>query len=394
VKILILHQHFNTPEKGGAIRSYYLAKALVERGVKTIVITASNEKKYTVKNIEGIEVHYLPVPYDNSFGFLSRSKSFVHFALKSISIAQQIGHITLCYAISTPLTIGLAALRLKKKLKIPFVFEVGDLWPDAPIQLGFIKNYFLQQSLFALEKKIYNEASAIVALSAPIQEAIQKKISGQRIHVIPNFSDCDFYHPEEKDSMLEHQFKVKGKWVVSYLGAAGIANGLDYFIECANLSRKNNLPIHFILAGEGARLSHVKAAAEKLQLSNITFTGLVNRDTVKKIMNITDVAMVCYKNVPILETGSPNKYFDALASGKLIVANFGGWIKEEIETHQCGFYADPKHPIDFVNKIMPFINNAQRLKAYQTNARKLAETNYARKNLLRLFLEVLKVPMV
>jgi len=148
------------------------------------------------------------------------------------------------------------------------------------------------------------------------------------------------------------------------------------------------------LAGEGARLSHVKAAAEKLQLSNITFTGLVNRDTVKKIMNITDVAMVCYKNVPILETGSPNKYFDALASGKLIVANFGGWIKEEIETHQCGFYADPKHPIDFVNKIMPFINNAQRLKAYQTNARKLAETNYARKNLLRLFLEVLKVPMV
>jgi len=194
--------------------------------------------------------------------------------------------------------------------------------------------------------------------------------------------------------MLEHQFKVKGKWVVSYLGAAGIANGLDYFIECANLSRKNNLPIHFILAGEGARLSHVKAAAEKLQLSNITFTGLVNRDTVKKIMNITDVAMVCYKNVPILETGSPNKYFDALASGKLIVANFGGWIKEEIETHQCGFYADPKHPIDFVNKIMPFINNAQRLKAYQTNARKLAETNYARKNLLRLFLEVLKVPMV
>jgi hypothetical protein len=72
-------------------------------------------------------------------------------------------------------------------------------------------------------------------------------------------------------------------------------------------------------------------------------------------MNITDAAFVCYKNVPILETGSPNKYFDGLAAGKLIVINFGGWIRKEIEEKQCGIYADPQQPTDFVKKIRPFI---------------------------------------
>ncbi|MBS1487724.1 MAG: glycosyltransferase family 4 protein [Bacteroidetes bacterium] len=387
MKVLILHQHFNTPAQGGAVRSYYLAKALVERGIPTIVITASNEKKYSVVNTEGIEVHYLPIPYDNSFGFFDRGKSFARFALKSISIAQQIGHITLCYAISTPLTTGLAAIRLKQKLKIPFIFEVGDLWPEAPIQLGVVKNYFLKQSLYALEKKIYNEAKAIVALSDPIQKAIQKIAKDKRIHVLPNMADCDFYKPEEKNPEWVQRYHLAGKMVVSYIGTAGVANGLDYFIECANVARKNNLPIHFILAGGGARLEHLQSAAQKLQLTNITFTGHVSRQTVKEILNGTDVAMVCYKNVPVLETGSPNKYFDALAAGKPVIVNFGGWIKDEIERNQCGFGADPKHPTDCINKILLLINDPLKLNNYQKNARTLAETKYSREKLSSLFFE-------
>ena len=76
VKVLILHQHFKIPTIGGAIRSYYLARALVERGVGVVVITGHNEKYYRSENIDGIQVHYLPVPYDNRFGFYRRIFSF------------------------------------------------------------------------------------------------------------------------------------------------------------------------------------------------------------------------------------------------------------------------------------------------------------------------------
>ncbi|HEV8512111.1 MAG TPA: glycosyltransferase family 4 protein, partial [Cyclobacteriaceae bacterium] len=369
MKVLILHQHFNTPEKGGALRSYYLAKALVDHGIETVMITGSNEKKYRQENCEGIEVHYLPVAYDNSFGFAARSFSFLKYIKQSVAIAKKIPHVDVCYAISVPLTIGLAAIWLEKKTKVPFIFEVGDLWPDAPVQMGFVKNYFLLQLLFQLEKSIYRKAKSIVALSQPIEDAIEKKVSGKKIHIISNIADCDFYKPEIKEPALEEKFNLKGKFVVSYIGTAGVANGLDHFLECANVSRKADLPIHFILCGDGAMLPYLKVSAERLGLKNISFTGFVSRDQVKEVMNITDAVFVSYKNVPILQTGSPNKYFDGLASGKMIIVNFGGWIKNEIEKAECGIYLNPKQPSEFVNKIEPFVLDKNRVREFQRASR-------------------------
>ncbi|MBI3481708.1 MAG: glycosyltransferase, partial [Bacteroidetes bacterium] len=224
----------------------------------------------------------------------------------------------------------------------------------------------------------------------PIKEAIEKKISGKKIHILPNFADIDFYKPEIRNPALEEKYSVTGKFIVSYIGAIGVANGLDYLIECANASRKAKLPIHFILCGEGAMLNHLKSSAQKLKLKNISFTGFIDRNTVKEIMNITDSVFVCYKNVPILETGSPNKYFDALASGKLIITNFGGWIKDEIAKMQCGISVDPRHPTDFVKKIEPFLSDRKKLVLHQQASRKLAEEKYHRQKLSSQFADIFK----
>jgi len=307
---------------------------------------------------------------------------------KSVALAKKIPDIDFCYAISTPLTVGLAAMRLKSSLKLPFIFEVGDLWPDAPVQMGVIKNFVFVTALYQLEKTIYKNAESIVALSQPIKSAIEAKISRVKIDVIPNFADCDFYKPESKDPTLERKYSVQGKFVVSYIGAIGVANGLDYFIECANGSRKANLPIHFILCGEGAMLERLKSSVQRLKLENISITGFVDRNGVKEIINITDAVFVSYKNVPILETGSPNKYFDGLAAGKLIVTNFGGWIKNEIEQINCGFAVDANHPTDFTKKILPFIDDSRKLEQYKTASRKLAEEKYHRKKLSSQFADI------
>jgi glycosyltransferase involved in cell wall biosynthesis len=366
---------------GGAIRSYYLAKALVDRGIETVVITGCNEVTYRNENLEGIEVHYLPVAYENAFGFLKRSLSFLSYVWKSYRLAKKIPDVNIVYAISTPLTVGLVAMRLKKRLKLPYIFEVGDLWPDAPIQMGFIKNKIFASLLYKLEKVIYKNADSIVALSESIKNAVQQKISSKQIHIIPNFSDCDFYQPEKKNPMLRKKYSVEGKFVVSYIGAIGAANGLDYFIECANTSQKADLPVHFFLCGEGAMLDQLKASITNLNLKNISVIGFVGRDEVRDILNITDASFICYKNVPILQTGSPNKYFDSLAGGKLIVNNFGGWIKEEIAREQCGISIDPFHPTDFIKKTEPFLKDSKLLLEFQARSRSLAERKYDRKKL-------------
>ncbi len=380
MKVLLLHQHFNIPQKGGAIRSYYLAKALVDKGIETLVITGHNEKTYRKENIEGVEVHYLPIAYDNKFGFAARAISFLKYNWGAMRMVRKIDHVDCCYAISVPLTIGLVAMWIKKFYKIPYIFEVGDLWPDAPIQLGFVQNYFFRQFLFSVEKQIYRSAKSIVALSPAIEDAVKEKTALSSItHLIPNMADCDFYKPEIKSPVLEDKFNVRGKFVVSYIGAVGVANGLDYFLECANASRKAELPIHFLLCGEGALRERLMTNVKQMGLQNLTFIDFQNREGVKEVMNVTDAAFICYKNVPILETGSPNKFFDGLAAGKLIIVNFGGWIKKEIEEARCGIFVDPKHPTDFVKKVLPFLSDEKQLKSYQEASRQLAEKKYSRK---------------
>lgn len=388
MNVLILHQHFNTPQKGGAIRSYYLAKALIDRGIKTTVISGHNDPAYKIENIEGIEVHYLPIPYDNRFGFYKRSFSFLKYILQSARLAGTFKNTTVCYAMSVPLTIGIAAMWIKTRYKIPFIFEVGDLWPDAPVQMGFVQNYFFRQFLYSLERTIYQQAQSVVALSPMIKSAIERKAPGKLIHLIPNMADTHYYTPEDKNRDLEKKFDVAGKFVISYTGALGVANGLDFYIECARAVSKTNLPIHFLLCGDGAMLKHLQQVVKVHQLNNFSFIPFQNREGIREVLNVTDASFVCYQPYPILETGSPNKYFDGLAAGNLMLINFGGWIKEEIEQVRCGLFIDPKDPADFVRKIEPLVHNRNDLVQYQQAARQLAVSKYSRELLSKKFVDI------
>ncbi|HEU5147089.1 MAG TPA: glycosyltransferase family 4 protein [Chryseosolibacter sp.] len=389
MKVLILHQHFKTPTTGGAIRSYYLAKALVERGIRVVVVTGHNgpEKKEAV---EGIDVHYLSVPYDNRFGFSRRILSFFQFVIKSVRVARHHRDADFCYAISTPLTTGLAAQWIKRRYGIPYIFEVGDLWPDAPVQMGVIKNKIIRRWLYRMEASIYRGASSVVALSVAIEEAIARKVSGKTVHLIPNMSDTDFFRPEPKEPVLEKKYGVQGKFVVSYIGALGIANGLHYFLDCAAASQRAALPIHFILCGDGAMDDALKFYAKELKVANLSFIPFQDRTGVREVMNITDANFICYQPVKILETGSPNKYFDGLAAGKLTIVNFGGWVKDEIERERCGIYVEAMDAEDFVTKIRSFIGDEKLLREFQERGRRLAEGKYSRRILGERFVEIFR----
>jgi len=209
----------------------------------------------------------------------------------------------LCYAISVPLTTGLAALWIKWKFKIPFLFEVGDLWPDAPVEMGILQNKMLASTLFGLEKWIYKNALSIVALSQPIKDSISKKTSGKKqVHVIPNMADTEYYTPKRDIVLKPINLNVEDKFVVSYIGAIGLANGLDYFLECARASQRNNLPVLFIMCGEGAMLNNLVKHSKSLVFENIVFIPFQHMEGVREVLNASDAIFFSYNPVPILET--------------------------------------------------------------------------------------------
>ncbi len=328
--------------------------------------------------IDGIEVHYLKIPYENHFGFLRRVFTYLKFVRLAKKEAHKIHLVDKAYVMTTPLTTGLIALYLKKKLKIPYLFEVGDLWPEAPVQMGIIRNTWLTKKLYAFEKKCYDEAEMIVALSPAIQDYIQT-ITRRKTVMIPNLSDCEFFKPTENHNKV---------FQMGYFGTFGAANDLGQVIELARFAHKRSLSVHFTLMGKGAEEKKIKQASK--ELNNITIRPFGNKKEVRKVMDGMHAIYISYKNVPVLNTGSPNKLFDGLAAGKLIIINFKGWIKELIESEKCGFSHDPKKPEIFEEKILPFIADSTLLKTYQENSRKLAKNGFEKSLLIQKLIATLQ----
>lgn len=353
------------------------------------MISSHNAKEDKTVVIDGITVHYISVYYDNSLGFIGRVWAFLKFVHKSYKKAKSIPDVDVCYATSTPLTIGLVPLRLKKKFNIPYYFEVRDLWPEAPVQMGVIKNYFLKKFLFRLERRIYKNAQKIIALSPGIRDGVEKLAPEKSIYILPNISDCEFFHPEVKEDALENKFNVKNKFVVTYFGAIGKVNHLEYMIDSIRKCKEMNISqLHFLIVGKGSELNKIKSLAQKLELNNLSFYDFTNKNGLKDILNVTDAAYISFDNKPILETNSPNKFFDAIAAGKLCIVNSKGWIKEMIEAEQCGFYVDPTNPAEFAEKIKRFIADRSSLMLYQTNARKLSESYFSKELQTEKFLKL------
>ena len=391
MKILYVHQYFKTPQEGGAIRSYYLAKGLVDHGFEVEMVTSHNESVYQKTTIDGITVHYLPVFYSNDLSFLKRIHSFYSFqkSVKKLIVREKLDF-DLAYITSTPLTVGLVGLWLKRKLNKSYIFEVRDLWPTAPIQIGAIKGSFFKKMLYGLEAKIYRHAEKIIGLSPGMCEWIKKVTPEKNVHMIPNMADCEFFSKELKDPKLASFYHVSDAFVVTYLGSIGATNHLEFLLDIAEACLEKGLNIKFKIVGEGGKLHQIKLQAYLKKLKNVAFYGHQNKEGVRRILNVTDATYVSFADIPVLSTNSPNKMFDSLASGKLTIVNSNGWTKDLVEENQCGFYADPKHPQEFIDKIEPFLNDRALLEGHKNNARLVAESYYSKKLQVQKLIDVLQ----
>ncbi len=372
MKVLIVHQYFKLPEEGSGIRSWYLARALLKEGHKVTVLSGHNKKKGLEKT-DGFEVRYFKVPYHNRFGFVRRIYAFLTFVEKAKSYLRRNHDFDLLYVLTTPLTTGMIALYGKKKYGIDYVFEVGDLWPEVPIQLGFFKNKFIKKKLYGFEKHIYDRAHKLVGLSPAIVDYFSYTLNDDKeTHLLPNVGDCDFFQPS---SMEIGEFNEDNPLKIAYTGAIGYANQLEYMIEIARECDDQKLPVQFFVMGDGAMTEKI---TEQVNASpNIEMINYGGKNEVKMLLNNVHACYISYRNEYILTSGCPNKFMDGLASGKMIILNFGGWIKDIIEKNECGFAYDPENTRQFVDMITPFLRSPMLVEHYQANARRLAEQEYS-----------------
>lgn len=391
MNILYIHQYFKTPDIPGGTRSYWNSLELIKEGHRVTVIRSDSNLKTAreVGEVDGIKLITIQTDYSQSMGVIDRAKAFFRFMFAATREAMKLKDIDLVIATSTPLTVGYPALRLKAQRRIPFVFEVRDLWPEVPIQMGGLTNPVAIKLARWFEKRIYQKAEHIIALSPGMRQGvIDAGIPAVKTSMIPNMAKIDKfysrpYNPEvfEKHGLRPDSFKV------IYFGALGLANAIEYVMDGLSLLKGEGIDVLFI--GSGPKSKYIEQRIQQDGLDYIRYLGVFNMEATSELVNICDVSLVTFTDLPILATNSPNKLFDSLSAGKPIIVNSPGWTKDLVEDYNCGLYADAKNPGDLAEKIRYLRDHPEVAERFGKNARKLAETKYDKSILCKEFVAVI-----
>jgi glycosyltransferase involved in cell wall biosynthesis len=388
MKLCYIHQYYLTPDQGGAIRSYHLAQGLAASGVEVTVITAHNQPGYEKRWDGKVRVHLLPVPYDNNFSGIRRLRAFYAFVRAAKKLIGSLPLPDLFYITSTPLSTGLIGTWARRKWGIPFIFEVRDLWPKAPIEIKQIRNSLVQKVLYEMEASIYRKAWKIVALSPGIRDSIQGVVPEKTVTLIPNFSDLDFFGIQPKQHS-NRRFD-RQPLTVLYTGAIGEVNGLLRYLDLAEAAKKRGKNWVFQLMGKGKWCSVLKEEAERRKLNRVVFISFGNKVEVRERMSAADIAYISFLRLPVLEDSSPNKFFDALAMGMPVLVNFGGWIKDLVTHHEIGWYQEEEQIESLLQALEMLEQRPDLLGIMGKNARILAEKAFSKDKAIATLLETIE----
>lgn len=392
MKVLYFHQHFVTPKGAGAIRSYAMARKLIERGHSVTMVCGSNTTGTTGLDgpfqkgkrrgwVDGIDVIELDLAYSNSDGFLKRIWTFLLFAMRSVWIALTEKY-DLVLATTTPLTAGIPGIFARLLRRKPFVFEVRDLWPELPREMGVITNPLVLWAMGVLEWVSYRSAHRLIGLSPGIVEGIKKRgVPAERIAMVPNGCDLDIFTdaamPWRPDGVEESDL------MAVFAGTHGMANGLDAVLDAAGeLKNRGRRDIKFVLIGSGKLKPELMARADREGLDNVIFHEPVKKSELAGLMRATDLGMQILANVPAFYYGtSPNKFFDYIAAGVPVLNNYPGWLAEMIEREQCGYAVPPANPEAFADAMERAAAEREQLPDMGRRAKALAEREFDREKM-------------
>ncbi|MBC6904364.1 glycosyltransferase WbuB [Saccharophagus sp. K07] len=387
MKIIYLHQYFNTPEMSGSTRTYEMVRRLVAAGHEVHIVTSWREqdgkkKEWFTTNEDGIVVHWYPVPYSNHMGYSRRIRAFIQFVLAASKKAASLkGDVV--FACSAPLTIAIPGVIAARKNRIPMIFEVRDLWPELPIAMGALRNPVSIFLARALERWAYKSSAAVVALSPGMKDGVVKAgYPAERVAVIPNSSDNRQFAPNPEAGQA---FRAARPWLGSkplliYAGTFGPINGVGYMVDLAEALLERNPDIRILLVGDGMERPKVieKAKARGVYEKNLFFENQMPKKDVTALFAAADISSSLFIDIPEMRPNSANKFFDALASGTPVLINYGGWQHDLVTSRECGL-AMWKKPINEVADIVAEkITDAEWCRKTGEAARQLAETMFNR----------------
>jgi glycosyltransferase involved in cell wall biosynthesis len=349
MRIVYIHQYYCNPAMAGGIRSYEQARRLVARGHTVHVITTDitpGKRSLGWRSTEddGVIVHWYSVPYSNEMSFARRIRAFAEFMVLATAKAAAL-KADLVFATSTPLTVAVPGVLAAKLRRAPFVFEVRDLWPEVPIEMGALRNPLARRLAGALAGFAYRNAEEVVALSPGMAAGVRARRPATRVEVIPNAADLDLF---AVDPEAVRRFRDAHRWLgdrplIVYTGALGMVNGVDYLIRAARRMREVDPDVQVLIVGHGREWADTERLAAEYGLLDTTVRmwPKVPKSELPVILGAATLSTSFVRPIRALWDNSANKFFDALAAGRPIAVNYGGWQADLLHETGAGLVLDP-----------------------------------------------------
>lgn len=287
--------------------------------------------------VADVRVVRLKTPYRNHMSRTRRMFAFALFMLRATWVATTT-KADLIFASSTPLTVAVPALIASAVRRVPFVFEVRDLWPSVPAQLGYLKPGVLLRAAQALERLAYRRARRIIALSPDMREGILQTHPVADVVVVPNAADIELFRGSAGQRKAVREARGwQDATVAIYAGSLGDLYNIDWVIDLAVFSQAVTVQVF----GEGrAAAGGARRLTELGRDPSQTLRGRVGKPELIDALTAADLCISSMLNHPALHPSSLNKVFDALAAGKPVVFNHDGWLSDLVVRAGAGWRLD------------------------------------------------------
>jgi len=403
MKILLIHQYFLEKGDGGGSRFNEMTQVWAAQGHEVTVLSgmvhyATGEKpiKYKGKFIvienqfyQNVDVVRCHVSESYNTNFLGRLWAYFSFVFSSIyaGLFKIKGKYDVIVVTSPPLFVGITAYVLSRIKRLPFVFEIRDLWPESAIDTGILKNKTIIKFAFWFEKFIYKKATLINVLTPAFRDKLinEKKVPKEKVIFIPNAADFSLAEEIDQDFNaveFKKDLGLEGKFVITYVGAHGVANHLIQLIDAAEKLTETN--VIFQLIGAGMKKEELLKEVAKRNLKNVIFRDSVSKKEVFKYILASDVGASVLKKLVTFKTIYSNKSFDYMSCKKPILLAIDGVSRELVNDAKCGVYVEPENTNAIVSGVLELVaKDKNELNQMGINGYNFAKNHFDREKLAK-----------
>ena len=402
--ILFLTDNFPPEVNAPASRTFEHCREWVKAGHHVTVITGApnfpkgkvfegyRNRLWQQETMAGIQVIRVWTYITANEGFSKRTLDYLSYMLTSFLASLFVRRVDVIVGTSPQFFTVCAAYMTGLLKRVPWVFELRDIWPESIRVVGAMKQSKVLGLLEKVELFLYRKASAIVSVTHAFRTSlIRRGVDGEKIHVVTNGVDISRFSPRDKDAELLRKHDLKGKFVAGYIGTHGLAHALDTLLDAAKALKAapDGDRFRIILLGDGANKAALCQRAKDEGLDNVIFVDSVSKDQVVRYWSLLDASIIHLKRDELFTTVIPSKLFECMGMAIPVLHGVEGESAGIVNREDVGLLFEPENHEALVNGLRRLVDDPELDARFKANG-PVGAKRYDRSSLAAEMLQILK----